>query len=49
MRRIYVISDLQCPYMDRKAVDAVAQCIADTKTDDDMVVSVGDEMDFQTM
>ena len=49
MRRIYVISDLQCPYMDRKAVDAVAQCIADTKTDDDMVVSVGDEMDFQTI
>jgi len=49
MRRIYVISDLQVPYHDRKAVDAVAQCIADTKTKQDMVVSVGDEMDFQTI
>jgi hypothetical protein len=49
MRRIYVISDLQVPYMDRRAVDAVALCIADTKATDDMVVSVGDEMDFQTI
>lgn len=49
MRRIYVISDLQVPYHDRKAVDAVAQCIEDTKTKDDMVVSVGDEQDFQTI
>lgn len=49
MRRIYVISDLQVPFIDRKAVDAVAQCIADTKTKQDMVVSVGDEMDFQTI
>ena len=49
MRRIYVISDLQVPFIDRKAVDAVGQCIADTKTKDDMVVSVGDEMDFQTI
>ena len=49
MRRIYVISDLQVPFIDRKAVNAVGQCIADTKTKDDMVVSVGDEMDFQTI
>lgn len=48
MRRIYVISDLQVPYHDR-AVYAVAQCIADTKGPDDMVASVGDEMDFQTI
>lgn len=49
MRRIYVISDLQVPYHDPRAVDAVAQCIADTKNKEDMVVSVGDEMDFQTI
>ena len=46
MRRIYVISDLQVPYHDRKAVDAVAQCIADTKNKDDLVVTIGDEIDL---
>lgn len=49
MRRIWIISDLQVPYHDRKAVDAVAQCITDLKESDDLVATAGDEMDFQTI
>lgn len=49
MRRIWVISDLQVPFHDRKAVDAVAQAIADMKGPDDVVVTAGDEMDMQTI
>lgn len=49
MRRIWVISDLQVPFHDRKAVDAVAQAIADLKGPDDLVVTAGDEMDMQTI
>lgn len=49
MRRIWVISDLQVPFHDRKAVDAVAQAIADMKGPDDLVVTAGDEMDMQTI
>lgn len=44
MKRIVVISDLQCPYEDKRAVDAVAQFIEDYKPD--MVISVGDEADL---
>ena len=49
MRRVIAISDLQVPFHDRRAVDAVAQCISDIKTDEDIVVTVGDEMDMQTI
>ena len=49
MRRIWVISDLQVPYHDKRAVDAVAQCIADMKGPDDLVVTSGDEIDLQTI
>ena len=49
LSRKWIISDLQVPYHDKKAVDAVAQCIADHKTDADTVTSIGDEMDFQTI
>jgi hypothetical protein len=49
MKRIWLISDLQVPYHDARAVDAVAQCIADMKQPEDIVVTVGDEMDFQTI
>jgi hypothetical protein len=49
MRRVWIISDLQVPFHDRKAVDAVAQCIADMKGPDDLVATAGDEMDFQTI
>lgn len=49
MKRIWLISDLQVPYHDARAVDAVAQCIADLKQPEDIVVTVGDEMDFQTI
>ena len=49
MNRVWVISDLQVPYHDARAVDAVAQCIADMKQDDDVVLTIGDEMDFQTV
>ena len=44
MRRTVIISDLQCPYMDRKAVDAVSDFINDY--DPDLVACVGDEADL---
>jgi len=47
--RVWAISDLQVPFHDARAVDAVAQCITDMKEPDDIVVSVGDEQDFQTI
>lgn len=49
MRRVWIISDLQVPFHDRKAVDAVAQAIADMKGPDDLVATAGDEMDMQTI
>lgn len=47
--RVWLISDLQVPFHDVRAVDAVAQCITDMLQPDDLVVSVGDEQDFQTI
>ncbi len=44
MKRTVVISDLQLPFADRKAVDAVAQFIEEFKPD--TVISVGDESDL---
>lgn len=49
MYRVWVISDLQVPYHDKRAVDAVAQCIADMKQPNDIVLTIGDEMDFPTI
>ena len=44
--RVWLISDLQVPFHDQRAVDAVAQCITDLKHGDDIVVTVGDEIDL---
>ena len=44
MTRIVAISDLQCPFEDRKAVENVARFIEEYKPD--MVISVGDECDL---
>ena len=49
MHRAWIISDLQVPYHDRKAVDAVAQSISDLKGPNDIVLTIGDEMDMQTI
>jgi len=49
MRRVFIISDLQVPYHDVRAVSSVAQMIADFKTPQDTVCTVGDEQDFQTI
>jgi hypothetical protein len=49
MNRVWLISDLQVPFHDQKAVAAVAQCITDMRSDGDIVVTVGDEQDFQTI
>lgn len=49
MRRVWIISDLQVPYHDRKATAAVAQAIADMKGGNDLVVTAGDEIDLQTI
>jgi len=47
MKAIVCISDLQVPYHDKRAVANVAAFIKAFKPD--TVVSVGDEMDFQTI
>lgn len=44
--RVFLISDLQVPYHDPRAVDAVAQCISDLREPGDIVVTVGDEIDL---
>ena len=44
MKTTVVISDLQAPYVDRRAVDAVSQFIQDYKPDS--VACVGDEADL---
>jgi hypothetical protein len=44
--RVWVISDLQTPYHDRRAVDNVAQAISDLKEPDDIVLTIGDEIDL---
>ena len=44
MKRIVAISDLQCPYEDRRAVESVARFIEEYKPD--TVISVGDEADL---
>lgn len=49
MSRVWLVSDMQIPYHDARAVDAVAQCISDMKQPGDLVVTVGDEQDFQTI
>ena len=47
MKRIVVISDLQVPFHDERAVRNVAAFIRKFKPDD--VLCVGDEIDFQTI
>ena len=47
IKQIVVISDLQVPFHDKKAVKNVAQFIRKYKPDD--VLCVGDEIDFQTI
>lgn len=49
MKRVWVISDLQVPYHDARAVAAVAQAIEDLKQPEDTVITIGDEQDFQTI
>ena len=44
--RVWLISDLQVPYHDARAVDAVSECIKDLRASDDLVVTVGDEIDL---
>jgi len=46
MHRIWLISDLQVPYHDARAVEALAECLKDLKKKDDLVVTVGDEIDL---
>lgn len=46
MSRIWLISDLQVPFHDQRAVNAVIECVNDLKSPDDIVVTVGDEIDL---
>lgn len=48
-RRVFIISDLQVPYHDERAVAAVSQAIEDHKNPEDLVITIGDEQDFQTI
>lgn len=47
--KVFLVSDLQVPFHDVRAVNAVAQAISDLKQPGDLVVTVGDEQDFQTI
>ena len=47
MKIIVCVSDLQVPYHDKKAVSVLSRFIKSYKPDE--VVSVGDEMDMQTI
>lgn len=49
MRRVWVISDLQVPYHDQRAVDAVSEALRKLRQDGDTVLTIGDEQDFQTL
>jgi hypothetical protein len=49
MKRVWLISDLQSPYHDRGAVEALSLAISELKQPDDMVICIGDEMDFDTI
>lgn len=49
MTIVFIVSDLQVPFHDRKAVDAVAKCIDDYSSSWSHVISIGDEMDMQTI
>ena len=44
--RVWLISDLQVPYHDQKAVDAISECIKDLRQPEDIVCTVGDEIDL---
>ncbi|MFE2997963.1 metallophosphoesterase [Nocardia sp. NPDC059246] len=43
-KRIFIVSDIQYPFHDRKALRTVIQCIGDIQPDE--VVFIGDVMDF---
>lgn len=47
--RIFVVPDLQVPYHDVRFVAAMAQAIADLRDEGDRVLTIGDEMDMQTI
>ena len=47
--RVWLISDLQVPYHDPRAVDAVIDCVTEMRSPDDIVVTVGDEIDLPTI
>jgi len=47
--RVWLISDLQVPYHDQRAVDAVVSCLDDLRAPDDLVCTVGDEIDLPTI
>lgn len=49
MKRIWVISDLQVPFHDQKAVDAITCALEVLREPGDVTLTIGDEQDFQTI
>lgn len=47
--KVFCVSDLQVPYHDRAFVNAMATAIHDLRQPEDIVLTVGDEMDMQTI
>ena len=47
--RVWVISDLQVPYHDQRAVDAVTAALEQLREPGDVTLTIGDEMDMQTI
>jgi hypothetical protein len=46
VHRIWLVSDLQVPYHDPRAVEALGECLKDLRKKEDLVVTVGDEIDL---
>lgn len=49
MTRAWVISDLQVPYHDQRAVDALTAALEVLREPGDITLTIGDEQDFQTI
>lgn len=49
MRRLWVLSDLQVPFHDQRAVDAITAALEVLREPGDQTLTIGDEQDFQTI
>ena len=48
-KRLWVISDLQVPYHDMRAIDGITAALEVLREPEDETLTIGDEIDFQTI